>query len=107
MAVASPNGAACAETIADVAVAGTRPGGSPDLSYAVPPALRGKLRPGQIVWAPLRGKPTLGIITRLHDEPRDFALKPLSALVSLVSAAWLIRPRAFSIPMFNFRTRRQ
>jgi primosomal protein N' (replication factor Y) len=81
MADASPHGAECAETIADVAMAGARAGGSLDLSYAVPLALRGRLRPGQVVWAPLRGKPALGIITRLHDEPRDFALKPLSALV--------------------------
>jgi primosomal protein N' (replication factor Y) len=100
MAVSSPQGTECAETVADVAVAGARRDRSPDLSYAVPPALRGRLRPGQVVWAPLRGKPALGIVTRLHDEPRDFALKPLSALVEspvaisadqFVIARWLAR----------------
>src|SRR3954468_2181239 len=63
--------------VADVAVAGARLGNSGILSYAVPMALADAIGEGQLVWAPLRDKPALGLVTRIHDEARAFELKPL------------------------------
>ena len=79
-------------TIADIAVSGARAGSDGLLSYAVPPALRGSLENGQVVWVPLRGKPALGVVARLHDEAPPFALKPIArhrrpAAPSLAEAA--------------------
>jgi primosomal protein N' (replication factor Y) len=92
--------------IADVAVSGARSGTEGLLSYAVPAALQNTLREGQVVWAPLRGKPALGVVARLHDEPPPFTLKPLMGPASppvLVSpehietARWLSRESASSL----------
>ena len=58
--------------VADVAVSGARPGSDGILSYAVPPALADSIDQGQLVWVPLRAKPALGLITRLHDEQPSF-----------------------------------
>ena len=68
------NVSASTGAVAEVAVAGVRPGGSPYLSYEVPPPLRGTVAIGQVVWVPLRGKPALGVVARLHDEPTSFPL---------------------------------
>ena len=94
-----------AETIADIAVAGARSGGDGLLSYAVPAHLRDSFAVGQVVWVPLRGKPALGVIARLHDEAPAFAVKPLLAPVDplmrvsvdqLDTARWLARQSASS-----------
>ena len=79
--------------IADVAVAGARQGTSGVLSYALPAAMRGRVAAGDLVWAPLRGKPALGVVTRLHDEAPGFALKPLWGAVDPPAA---IAPRQFA-----------
>ncbi|HLL51505.1 MAG TPA: primosomal protein N' [Thermomicrobiales bacterium] len=95
-----------AATIADIAVAGARSGHDGLLSYAIPLPIRGSLVTGQVVWAPLRGKPALGVVARLHDESPPFALKPLLAPVDppaqvspsqLETARWLARQSAGSL----------
>ena len=93
-------------TIAEIAVAGARSSGDGLLTYAVPAQARDLVAVGQVVWVPLRGKPALGVITRLHDEAPAFAVKPLLAPVdppTLVSAdqldtaRWLARQSASSL----------
>jgi primosomal protein N' (replication factor Y) len=93
-------------TIAEIAVAGARSSGDGLLSYAVPAHVRGSVTVGQVVWVPLRGKPALGVITRLHDEAPAFAVKPLLASVDpptrvstdqLDTARWLARQSASSL----------
>ena len=93
-------------TIADIAVSGARAGGDGLLSYAIPAPIRGSLHTGQVVWVPLRDKPALGVIARLHDEPPPFSLKPMLAPVDpparvstdqLETARWLARQTASSL----------
>jgi primosomal protein N' len=93
-------------TIAEIAVAGAWSSGDGLLSYAVPTHERGSVTVGQVVWVPLRGKPALGVITRLHDEAPAFAVKPLLAPVDpptrvstdqLDTARWLARQSASSL----------
>ena len=76
------------------------------LSYAVPAHVRDSVAVGQVVWVPLRGKPALGVIARLHDEAPAFAVKPLLASVDppmrvsvdqLDTARWLARQSASSL----------
>jgi primosomal protein N' (replication factor Y) len=92
--------------IADVAVSGARTGTSGLLSYAIPESLRGTLAEGDVAWAPLRGKPALGVVARLHDVAPEFALKPLIGLVDpparvspeqIATARWLARETASSL----------
>jgi primosomal protein N' (replication factor Y) len=89
--------------IADVAVAGARSGADGLLSYAIPTALQGALREGQLVWVPLRGKPALGVIAELHDDLPPFALKAVIGAVEpptrvspvhMETARWLARETA-------------
>jgi primosomal protein N' (replication factor Y) len=55
------------ELIADVALRATiGPGSSPVLSYKIPPRLRGLVRPGQLVWAPLRSRRVQGVVVELR-----------------------------------------
>jgi primosomal protein N' (replication factor Y) len=93
-------------TIADIAIAGARASGDGLLSYAVPAHMRESLTVGQVVWVPLRGKPAVGIITRLHDEAPAFAVKPLHAPVDpptrvsatqLDTARWVARQTVSSL----------
>ena len=93
-------------TIADIAVAGARSGSDGLLSYAIPSPIRGSLVTGQVVWVPLRGKPALGVIARLHDETPPFSLKPMLAPVDpparvsadqIETARWLARQSASSL----------
>ncbi|HEX5992714.1 MAG TPA: primosomal protein N', partial [Thermomicrobiales bacterium] len=93
-------------TIAEVAVAGARSGGDGLLSYAVPAHMRDSVQVGQVIWVPLRGKPALGVIARLHGEAPAFAVKSLLAPVDpptrvsadqLDTARWLARQSASSL----------
>ncbi|MGH2614445.1 MAG: hypothetical protein ACRDJC_04345, partial [Thermomicrobiales bacterium] len=95
-----------ARAIADIAVSGARSGSDGLLSYAVPPSLRDTLAVGQVVWVPLRGKPALAVVVRLHDEAPPFALKAIlttadpPARISaeqLATARWLARQSASSL----------
>ena len=90
-------------TIAEIAVASARSSGDGLLSYAVPARA---IPFGSGVWVPLRGKPALGVIVRLHGEPPAFAVKPLLAPVDpptrvstdqLDTARWLARQSASSL----------
>lgn len=59
-----------AELLADVAVRATTADGDPVFTYRVPPRLRAFVRPGQLVWAPLRRRRVQGIVLSLYDwEP--------------------------------------
>jgi primosomal protein N' (replication factor Y) len=89
--------------VADVAVAGARPGSDGVLSYGVPAPLSDTIRQGQLVWVPLRAKPALGLITRLHEDRPTFDLKPVIKPVEplfrisaqqLEFASWLARETA-------------
>jgi primosomal protein N' (replication factor Y) len=89
--------------IADVAVSGARSGGDGLLSYEVPPELRGSLSTGQVVWVPLRDKPALGVVARLHNEAPLFPLKRIAAAAAppvvltpqqMETALWLSRQTA-------------
>ncbi len=53
-----------AEIIAEVALSAGG-GAPPVLSYRVPPHLQGLVRPGQLVWAPLRNSQVQGVVLRL------------------------------------------
>src|ERR687886_252068 len=68
------------------------------LTYAVPAYLRGRLGVGQLIWAPLRQKLVLGVVTAAHDEPPHFAAREVHAPVEpefrlhprqLALAAWI------------------
>jgi primosomal protein N' (replication factor Y) len=92
--------------IADIAVSGARSGSDGLLSYEVPPELRDSLRAGQVVWVPLRGKPALGVVARLHDDASPFALKPIAAVADppaiispeqFATARWMARQTASSL----------
>src|SRR5215213_7634814 len=92
--------------IAEIAVAGARSGGDGLLSYGVPAHLSDSIQVGQVVWVPLRGKPALGVVVRLHGEVPAFAVKPLLAPVDpptqvssdqLDTARWLARQSASSL----------
>ena len=59
-----------------------------------------------MVWVPLRGKPALGVVTRLHGDAPAFAVKPLLTPVDpptqvsadqLDTARWLARQNASSL----------
>lgn len=92
------------EQFVEVAVSGMRgSGGGGQLTYQAPDHLRGSLSVGQTVWAPLRGKPALGVIVALHNDAPDFALKPLIDVVDppihltpdqLETARWIARETA-------------
>ena len=95
-----------APAIADIAVSGARSGSDGLLTYAVPASLRDALAVGQVVWVPLRGKPALGVVARLHDDTPPFALKDISAIAdppAVISAQqfdtakWLARQSASSL----------
>jgi len=55
-----------AELLAEVAVRATIPGANPVFTYRVPARLRALVRPGQLVWAPLRRQRVQGIILDLY-----------------------------------------
>ena len=60
------------ELLADVAVRATIPGADPIFTYRVPPMLRALVRPGQLVWAPLRRQRVQGIVLDCYawqDDP--------------------------------------
>ncbi|HET8631774.1 MAG TPA: hypothetical protein VFL91_30485, partial [Thermomicrobiales bacterium] len=68
------------------------------LTYGVPPFLRGRVAVGQLVWAPLRRKLVLGVVTELHDTAPPFAARDIHAPVEpefrltprhLALAAWI------------------
>ena len=93
-------------TIAEIAVAGARSGGDGLLSYSIPAHVRDSIAVGQVVWVPLRGKPALGVVTRLHGDAPAFAVKPLLTSVDpptqvsadqLDTARWLARQNASSL----------
>src|SRR5437868_15421781 len=57
-----------AELLADVAVRATISGANPVFTYRVPARLRALVRPGQLVWAPLRRQRVQGIILDLYRQ---------------------------------------
>ncbi len=57
-----------AELLADVAVRATIPGSNPVFTYRVPARLHALVRPGQLVWAPLRRQRVQGIILDLYRQ---------------------------------------
>ena len=88
---------------ADVAVANARGPHAGSLSYGMPPELRGRVAHGQLVWVPLKEKPSLGIVTRLHDVQPGFSTRPLLDVVAppmclspvqLELATWIARATA-------------
>jgi primosomal protein N' (replication factor Y) len=66
-----------AELLADVAVRATISGAEPIFTYRVPARLRALVRPGQLVWAPLRRQRVQGIILDLYrqQESGDWVLE--------------------------------
>src|SRR5688500_15068654 len=60
-----------AELLADVAVRATVRGADPVFTYRVPARLRALVRPGQLVWAPLRRQRVQGIILDLYRQEQD------------------------------------
>jgi primosomal protein N' (replication factor Y) (superfamily II helicase) len=93
-------------TIAEIAVSGTRSGGDGLLSYAIQAHVRDSIEVGEVVWVPLRGKPALGVVARLHGDAPAFAVKPLLGPVDpptrvladqLDTACWLARQSASSL----------
>ena len=67
---------------AEVAVQGSYGGDRlVTLTYEVPPNLRGRIGTGQLIWAPLRQKLTLGVIVATHDTPPSFTARPIHAPV--------------------------
>ena len=88
------------ELIAEIALHATSGRGAPAvLSYHVPPRLRGLVRPGQLVWVPLRQSQLQGVVLRLAPVPaRAEGLRAISGLadpeatltgVGLQLAAWV------------------
>ena len=88
------------ELIAEIALHATSGRGAPGvLSYHVPPRLRGLVRPGQLVWVPLRQSQLQGVVLRLTPVPaRAEGLRAISGLadpeatltsVGLQLAAWV------------------
>jgi primosomal protein N' (replication factor Y) len=76
------------------------------LSYAVPQGWAERVRPGQLVWTPLRKQMTLGVVTAVHQGTVPFKLKPLRAIVEpefrlsdeqLELAQWLARETASTV----------
>ena len=57
-----------AELLADVAVRAAIPGANPVFTYRVPARLHALVRPGQLVWAPLRRQRVQGIILDLYRQ---------------------------------------
>ncbi|MGN6810128.1 MAG: replication restart helicase PriA [Thermomicrobiales bacterium] len=51
------------------------------LTYEVPAQLRGRIGAGQLIWAPLRRKLTLGVVVALHDRRPSFSARPVHAPV--------------------------
>jgi primosomal protein N' (replication factor Y) (superfamily II helicase) len=56
------------ELLADVAVRAAIPSANPVFTYRVPARLRALVRPGQLVWAPLRRQRVQGIILDLYRQ---------------------------------------
>src|SRR5215470_8910439 len=56
------------ELLADVAVRASIPGGDPVFTYRVPARLHALVRPGQLVWAPLRRQRVQGIVLELYRQ---------------------------------------
>ena len=50
-------------------------------TYRVPPHLASRLRPGHLVWIPLRRNLDVGLVARLHHDPPAVALKSVTSLV--------------------------
>lgn len=91
---------------ADVAVASARGSHAAPLSYAIPHEMACQIAKGQLIWAPLKQKPSLGVVLRLHDDEPDFATRPLLDIVEppvclspvqLELAAWIARATACSL----------
>ncbi|HWQ13200.1 MAG TPA: DEAD/DEAH box helicase, partial [Roseiflexaceae bacterium] len=57
------------DLLADVAVRAPFAGADPIFTYRVPPGLRAMVRPGQLVWAPLRRQRVQGVILDLYRGP--------------------------------------
>ncbi|MGI8478232.1 MAG: replication restart helicase PriA [Thermomicrobiales bacterium] len=76
------------------------------LSYSVDEPLFARLRPGQLVWVPLRKQRVLGVVLDLDRGGSDFELRPLISTVEpsfclsaeqLEIARWLARETASSL----------
>ena len=92
--------------VAEVAIDGAHLGNAGVLSYSVPARWPDGIEVGRLVWAPVKRRLTLGVVTRLHHDPTPFALKPLHAPVEpafrlgadqLAIAGWLARETATSL----------
>jgi len=64
------------DLLADVAVRAPFAGGDPVFTYRVPPSLRALVRPGQLVWAPLRRQRVQGIVLDLYDGAGPPVFRP-------------------------------
>jgi primosomal protein N' (replication factor Y) len=66
------------DLLADVALRAPFAGADPVFTYRVPPGLRALVRPGQLVWAPLRRQRVQGVILDLYDGagPPEFLTEP-------------------------------
>jgi primosomal protein N' (replication factor Y) len=60
-----------AELLADVAVRAKIPGADPVFTYRVPARLHALVRPGQLVWAPLRRQRVQGVILDLYRQQQS------------------------------------
>jgi primosomal protein N' (replication factor Y) (superfamily II helicase) len=75
-------------------------------TYLVPERLQDRVRPGHLVWIPLRNEIEPGLVVRLHFDPPDVELKSILSLVrpqirlddqQLAIARWISRETVTSI----------
>ncbi|MBM4459751.1 MAG: primosomal protein N' [Chloroflexi bacterium] len=63
-------------------------------TYAVPPRLAGRLRPGHLAWVPFRGRRLQAVVLRLSDAPPAF---DTHEIISLVWAQPLLTPAQLAL----------
>ena len=56
------------DLLADIAVRVTIPGADPIFTYRAPPRLRTAIRPGRLVWVPLRRKRVQGVVLETYTQ---------------------------------------
>ena len=93
----------CADVAIDVSAAAH---GRSVYTWTVPGRLADQLKVGHLVWVPLKRGADLGLVIRLHHDPPDVPLKPLTGLVKpefLISeqdmeiVRWITRETASTI----------
>ncbi|NJN15086.1 MAG: primosomal protein N' [Oscillochloris sp.] len=84
------------ELIAEVALRATVAGGmSPTYSYRVPPRLRGRIHPGQLVWAPLRRRRVQGVVLSVGQA--EFSDRVLRELEDIGDPAASVTPAGLEL----------